>query len=201
MTTVEVNVYKFSELSDTAKEKAREWFREGNLDYNWWEFNYENFKEVALEAGFNVTKIYFSGFWSQGDGAMFEYDCIEDKLFTKFVGNLNLSPMRRSWLTTQAIVSSSGKHRGHYYHSKCCEHSTYIESNVSWAAIPYLSEWIESFQGQWENFIQEEYEDLCSILYKGLEEEYDYLNSDEVVDESIEANEYDFDEDGDRFRY
>jgi hypothetical protein len=40
--------------------------------------------------------------------------------------------------------------------------------------------------------------DLASWLYDQLHAEYDYQNSDECVDESIEANEYEFDEDGDR---
>ena len=43
--------------------------------------------------------------------------------------------------------------------------------------------------------------DLCGELYKALEEEYEYLNSDEVVDETIRVNEYDFDECGCRFKY
>ena len=31
------DVYQFNELSDRAKERAREWYREGALDYDWWE--------------------------------------------------------------------------------------------------------------------------------------------------------------------
>ena len=40
MKTVKVNVYKFSELSEQAKEKARNWWREGGLNYEWWDYFY-----------------------------------------------------------------------------------------------------------------------------------------------------------------
>ena len=35
MRTATVNLYQFAELSDEAKERAREWWRDG-LDYPWW---------------------------------------------------------------------------------------------------------------------------------------------------------------------
>ena len=41
--------------------------------------------------------------------------------------------------------------------------------------------------------------DLARWLYRQLEREYDYLTSDEAVDEAIVANEYSFTVDGKRF--
>lgn len=38
-------------------------------------------------------------------------------------------------------------------------------------------------------------------IYRQLEKENEYLTSDEHVDENIRANEYEFTEDGDRYRY
>lgn len=40
--------------------------------------------------------------------------------------------------------------------------------------------------------------DFNSWIFKSLEKEYEYLMSDESVDESIKANEYEFTEDGER---
>ena len=40
--------------------------------------------------------------------------------------------------------------------------------------------------------------DLCSWLYKTLEAEYDYMTSEAAIIETIEANEYEFDENGKR---
>lgn len=202
MTTVEVNVYKFEELSDIAKEKAREWFRKGNLDYDWWEYVYEFHKEKIEAAGFDVTNMYFRGFWSQGDGAMFEYDYLNDKLRLEFINQLSLSPMRKDWLINNTTISGKGKHHGRYHHEKSCDHNIYWEvDNGDLAYGTLLYDWLDSFAADFEEFVIDKYEDLCYELYKALEEEYEYLNSDEVVDETIMANEYDFDEDGDRFRY
>jgi hypothetical protein len=65
---IEVEVFKYDELSDQAKQKAREWYLEG-MDYEWWEGVYEMAKTDGYEKGFCIDKIYFSGFHSQGDGA------------------------------------------------------------------------------------------------------------------------------------
>lgn len=46
--------------------------------------------------------------------------------------------------------------------------------------------------------IAETLRDYMHWIYRQLEKEYDYLNSDEAVDESIKANEYEFTEDGTR---
>jgi hypothetical protein len=67
-----ITVYKFDELSDEAKEKAREWWREGGLDYEWYDCVESDFKEIGKILGIDVTKIFFTGFSSQGDGACFE---------------------------------------------------------------------------------------------------------------------------------
>ena len=59
----------FDELSDEAKERAREWYRQGNCDDSFWsECTIDDAKEIGKYMGMNVDKVYFSGFWSQGDG-------------------------------------------------------------------------------------------------------------------------------------
>ena len=40
--------------------------------------------------------------------------------------------------------------------------------------------------------------EFADWIYRALEKEYDYLMSDECVDGDIRANEYEFDEDGNR---
>lgn len=50
-----------------------------------------------------------------------------------------------------------------------------------------------------EEIIVEAMRDLARWLYRHLEREHDYLSSDEVVDETIAANEYTFTEAGRRF--
>ena len=50
-----------------------------------------------------------------------------------------------------------------------------------------------------EKIVTEALRDLARWLYRQLEREYTYLTSDEVVDETIIANEYTFTDDGRRF--
>jgi len=100
-----VTVYKFDELSDEAKETAREWWREQIFqDSSDWEFVYDDAVRMGKMLGITIPprnqkchvlgskgkpgrdfidtspSIYFSGFSSQGDGACFEgtYKPIED---------------------------------------------------------------------------------------------------------------------------
>lgn len=93
---VTIDLFKFDELSDAAKEKARDWYRDGGFDYEWWDSTYEDAACVAEILGIEITprnqrcilsacdgsakkewtdhspSIFFSGFSSQGDGACFE---------------------------------------------------------------------------------------------------------------------------------
>ncbi|MGD9724895.1 MAG: hypothetical protein AB7V39_00605 [Nitrospiraceae bacterium] len=49
MREITVKLYQFDELTDHAKEKARDWYREGGYDYEWWESVYEDAKTIGLE--------------------------------------------------------------------------------------------------------------------------------------------------------
>lgn len=80
-------VYQFPELSEAAKEKARNWYRDLGPHEDWWDAVYEDFERVCEILGICLKTtavrlmgggarakpcIWFSGFWSQGDGACFE---------------------------------------------------------------------------------------------------------------------------------
>ncbi len=86
MRIVETPVYDFTELPDAAKDKARAWFRE-TIDDDWWDSVYDDFERICPILGVTLATttvrlmgggtrqkpcIWFSGFWSQGDGACFE---------------------------------------------------------------------------------------------------------------------------------
>ena len=63
---------KWEALDKRRKEKLIDKHRDVNVDYEWWDYTHENFKEQMKEIGVHVEKIYFSGFYSQGDGACFD---------------------------------------------------------------------------------------------------------------------------------
>lgn len=53
MRTIEKTIYKFDELSESAKERAREWYRMG-LDYPWWDEVKSSLSSFCDEFGISV---------------------------------------------------------------------------------------------------------------------------------------------------
>ena len=197
MKTHTINTYSFNELSEQTKQKVIEKMHDINTSHEWHEPIYEGIFEDVKEKGFNIEDIYFSGFWSQGDGAMFEYSGIDNKLKEQFINGLKLSNMRKEWLKNNIYTSANGKHSGHYYHENCCNHV--INWEIDNGDIPHYSNfrnWLESFNEDFEKFVIDIYKDICRDIYKRLEKEYDYLTSKEAIIETIEANEYEFTENG-----
>lgn len=84
---ISTTVYLSDELSESARKKARAWYCEGGLEYEWYDAVYEDFTLICNILGvrlktriFTTTGgrsyekacIWFSGFCCQGDGACFE---------------------------------------------------------------------------------------------------------------------------------
>lgn len=208
--TVTYKLYKFDELSDEAKEKAREWYREGMVYDEWWDAIYEDAticanclgidlatKAVPLMNGKTryVPCIWFSGFWDQGDGACFEgrwsykadaVEAIKDhapKDQTLHDIAKNLAEIQSKYGNK---LSATVKHRGR----RCHEYSTDIEI--------YHDDDDADVELEDEKAVVEELRNFMRWIYHQLKAEYEYLNSDENVDENIRINEYDFFEDGSR---
>lgn len=185
--------YTFDELDDSAKEAAREWWRQHCLDYEWWDGVFDLVKEAGECLGIDVDRIYFSGFGSQGDGACFEGTYSYRKgwceaLKKKFGGDL-LAELEKIGFALQAAqapafykLSANVSHSGHYMHSGC----TYI-------SVDHADRYATDDE---EEEIKEALRDFMDWTYHRLEAEYDWLMSDEQVDEAILANGYEFTEDG-----
>jgi len=54
---IETTVYRLTELSDTAKDKARAWYREGGFDYDWYDAVYADFQRIAEIMGVQNTAV------------------------------------------------------------------------------------------------------------------------------------------------
>jgi hypothetical protein len=178
-----------AELLEKVLDKNRHIDVESGMD--WWDCVYYDF--ISSNKHFNVKDIMFSGFWSQGDGAMFEYDYINDEIVDEFIASLSITPMRKGWLKNNANFYGKGKHQGHYQHENCCNHSIGVE--VDNGDILYGSNfrnWIDSFDNSFFDFVVDKYKDMCRELYRDLEKSYDYLTSDQSVADTLEANDYEF---------
>lgn len=57
MRTIEVQLFQFDELDDTAKERAREWYRNVSQHDEWWECVYDDAERIGLKiTGFDVGR-------------------------------------------------------------------------------------------------------------------------------------------------
>ena len=195
MKTIEIQVYEFDELAEEAKEKAREWFRTG-LSYNFQFYSeciIEDAKTIGELFGLNIKNIFYSGFYSQGDGACFEASYNYKKGGLKKVKEhapvdeelhrmvADLQELQRKNFYS---LSATTKQWGNYMHSGCM-------TVVVWngRADRYADK--ETAEGMTEILRL-----FADWIYDKLEKEYRYQNSDEGVDENIRNNEYEFLENG-----
>ena len=63
--------FKYDDLDDRAKQRAKEWYGSGDHYSDWHEFTLDDWKQRLEEMGFSEPDISYSGFSSQGDGASF----------------------------------------------------------------------------------------------------------------------------------
>lgn len=209
---IETTVYRLGELSDAAKDTARAWYRQVGFYDDWFEFVYDDFERVCMILGVDLKTvpvqlygggtrqkpcIWFSGFWSQGDGACSEGRYHHAKGASRAIrhhaprdGKLHRiadalqAIQRRNFYQLHATIT----HRDRYYHEYCMAISVERDSPTRQDMTPDA-----------EEVVIETLRDLARWLYRQLEREYEYLTSDEAVDEAISTNEYTFTETGSRF--
>lgn len=169
MKTIEISLYKLEELSEEAKQTALQSLSDINVDNNWWDFNYEDADNIGLIiTGFDLGRRNDIN----GEFKIGAIDC------------------------ARSILKE---------HGDTCQ--TYKDAQT------FLTEW-EAKEKEWdikrqsEGFDSYDYDDdyegasnefldtILSDYLTLLREEYDYRISEEAIIETIEANDYDFTEDG-----
>ena len=188
--TTEKKVYSVQDVLENPKlkEKVLEKMHDINTSHDWYDFIYYDAKEIGKILGFDIENIYFSGFSSQGDGACFDCsfsynkDCIKklrsyatlDEKLHQIIKDL-VKIYSKSFYTLRGTT----KHTGQYTH----QYSMTINCEVE--------------KGNCDcNELKEVIADFARWIYMRLWEYYDYLTSDAGIIETIEANDYEFDENG-----
>lgn len=210
--------FTYAELSKRAKETARNKYRDSQLDYNWWGNVYEDAittgKLIGIEISTDHRKnsygksyadpdIRFSGFCSQGDGCCYSgtlriadlKGCTE-KLETHIDGDKTLAALAQRGeeiynqiLARNVAVRMSGEDDPDAIGLE----STFIIAGEHryWRTKISNDYWEDDAFG-----LDAYVSDFADWIYAQLEAEHDYLLSDEAIEESIEANDLTFDEDG-----
>lgn len=170
MKTITINLFEFSELSDSAKEKARQWYREGALDYEWWDGVYEDAKRIGLEIdSFDLDRN------RHANGSFSKYAEHCARMIMQEHGD-----QCETFKTAQAFLLERAEIEAKHSDPDSCNGLTYEGDEA-----------LEQCDSEFLRSILEDY----SIM---LQKEYEYLLSDESVDESIIANGYTFTESGSR---
>lgn len=198
--------YKIDELEGSARDNAMQTLARWAVeDYEWWESTIEYFVETVEAEGvitvdvrtsrkggmtkFTEPCVFFSGFWSQGDGA-----CFAGKVDVAAYLKLTKQAGKKRALYNWAVDQGCGiriKTKGGYSH----EYSMYVDCDYNDFHYTPDGKATEQAAGL-EDEILEWARDKARKLYKDLEAEYEYLTSEEVLLENAHANGYLFDDRG-----
>lgn len=194
----ETNVFEFSELSETAQQNAIDKAREfACSDSFWYECIIDDAKRLAAMIGIEIDDIFFSGFWSQGDGAQFtgryEYrkggaaeliaECPTDTELHAIAKGLQ-DVQRRNFYKLSATVKSTGR----YSHAYCTAINVYRETEYSYCGDCDVNT---------EETVIELLRDYMHWIYRALEREYEYQTSDDTLREWLQDSGQEYTADGD----
>ena len=210
----------YNELSATAQERVRNKYIE-SLDYEWWDCLYEDAKEDGKELGFYIDKIYFSGFWSQGDGASWQGQVdVSQWLRTHTKDSIGITAWieltNNDWADKHIKVSTSSNH---YSHSGTMSFSHweihfYLDERpdrlpiggdsilkdlpIDMAMKLIMSDPNTPYKSEDDvaEAITQSAREYADEIYNKLRKEYEWLCSDVVMLEHFENNDINFDEEG-----
>lgn len=210
----EVKVYSFNELSEQAKKKVIETLSDINTDYNWWDAVYDDFATFCGTIGIEVDlkNTHFALSYSQGDGAGFSARIDLPKLLEAIDNqtwkdgypkeNFKFYPVTVNMKRICKLIQSGS-----------IDGNAWIEESNRGTDSKLVNEYSLTIGGKCMNpvRVQEELDNLIEFLedvtktlnrwfFNNLRTECDYLSSDEAIIETIEANEYEFTENGKIFR-
>lgn len=166
MKTIEISLYKFDELSDEAKQNAINELSDINVDYNWWESTYQDAENIGLKIS--------------------SFDLDRNRHATGYF----------------EMPANSAAFEILKNHGETCE--TYNTASIYLNTIEEIESKYPGGTDEDEYKIDEETEEAKDEFLKSLLEDYsiilqnesEYLQSDEAVKETILANDYDFTEEG-----
>jgi len=172
MKTIEVKLYEFEELSAEAKENAIERNRTMNVEWDWWDSTYETMKEIGIKI--SSFDIYYRNISIT----------IEDSHHTasetikNFGEGMEIVKISKRFIADRdALIKKLG------------------EGNDI-AGYSVKEEFIDEYDEEIE-YLEEEYrKEMAEEILTWLIDEYEFLQTDETVAETLIDNNYEFTENG-----
>jgi hypothetical protein len=175
MRTIKTKVYKFAELSEEAKKEAIEVCQEYNLDYDWYQFTYEDAEQAGIKIqGFDIDRGSYCDI--------------------KFIDG----PTECARL----IINNHGKTCGTFKTAQkfLSDYEELVKKFSDGKRTDIVEEGKEyDFDTEADDLCDEFKKDIAEDYLIILRQNYEYRSSEEAIKETIEANEYEFTKDGKRF--
>lgn len=173
-----VKVYSFEELDENAQEKAIDNARYHSLDYDWWDFLFDEFSEELDRIGI--------------DASTFSFDTGRNETF--YANKPSISSTGK--LLRAAGIDLRTKEARRYIVD-----GAHLAIQTQYFGGSRASNYVETYSEspEIEQAIQDLIDSKFGDFLKRLREEEDYLTSDEHVKENLIVNEHEFTEDGERW--
>jgi hypothetical protein len=181
------------------KDELIEKYRYVNVEYeDWWDWVYEGFVEDMGKKGIHVDSIDFDGFYHQGSYATFTGRVNNAPLFMKSFG------LAENFPSVYEVAEQDGFHAkregaGRWRHSTYdfeLDHWMYLipsidDQEMMQYYIDLKQEGVDNEINKFEREFTDVFNEIDEDLYVLLRDAYEDLISDEVVWETIVANEWD----------
>lgn len=209
MRTIKFNVFSYDELAETAKEKALDNVRE-SVGSMLCEFDGDDYR-AALDEIENVfeIKVYdwcvgypgtFSA-WRFKEGSRFSEMSDEPRFLVRYLDEVERWCRKGKYYFTSGHYDENGKYHYKKRYSKVMFERNYCLTGTWTSAV------VDEYTGdkRWDyvrkhRTIEDYIDDLLYDFFKQWERDQEYNYEDETVEEEIRANDYEFTEDGCRYR-
>ena len=187
MKTIEIELYKFTELSENAKNKAIENERKHEIEFDWFsDFCHEQISENGFKGN---IKLQYSLSCSQGDGLSFSCDYF-DNLNALFIEILGTEKQKTIDTILNNISFKCDGNNGRYCYASKNDITLELDD---YKANNHL---IHEIVSKVENKLKDLYIYLCNQLEKQGYDDIEYQYSDEYITETLTENDCYFTIDG-----
>jgi hypothetical protein len=178
----------YDELTEKQKLKALERLSDINVDGDWWhECTTEDFKTILELLGYSDIKTFFTGFWSQGDGASFS---------ATFSIPQNAEELQQRLDTLRDYAPTFFENTGLEQDFLALDFKEELQDEETSIQITQNGRYCHENTMYCDNKdLQEFSRYLAARYYRDLEKTHEYLTSREAIEDTIETNEYEFDAD------
>jgi hypothetical protein len=174
METISINLYSFDELNEQAKEIALIRLCDINVYHSWWEFTYDDAKDVGIKI---KTFDLYRG--ELDADFLYSMDDIANRIM--FIHGSSCETYNLSSMFLKSRDELVAKY------SDGCNLEYVLEHNF------------EAFDEDLDDLEQDYQIDIKCAYLSILQKEYEYLTGSESIIETIKCNEYQFTEDGNLF--